>query len=90
MSQIIWGNYFASSLPHVTIHAMATKKNPNQGSGIVGFISEVRQELKQVTWPSREQVINLTAVVVGVSVITGAYLGALDYLFVQLTGLIIR
>ena len=69
---------------------MAKKSTPSKGSAVAGFLAEVRQELRQVTWPTRKEAFNLTAVVVGVSVAAGALLGALDYLFVQLMGLIIR
>ena len=68
---------------------MTTKKSPAAGVGLVGFLRQVRAELVQVTWPTKQQVINLTAVVIGVSIVVGTYLGILDYFFVQLTGLII-
>jgi preprotein translocase SecE subunit len=37
-------------------------------------------ELKKVAWPSRETVINLTLIVIGVSVAIGAYIAVLDLL----------
>lgn len=45
------------------------------------FLREVRAELEKVTWPTRQQTIRLTTIVVGVSVAIGAILGAFDYLF---------
>ena len=56
---------------------------------IFTYIGEVREELKKVSWPSREEVIRLTGVVIISSVIVGLYLGGLDYIFTQLLGLII-
>jgi preprotein translocase subunit SecE len=42
------------------------------------FLSEVRNELKRVTWPSRREVYATTIVVILVSIFFGIYLGALD------------
>lgn len=42
---------------------------------------DVMSELKKVTWPTREQTINLTLVVVVVSAALGLMLGGLDYGF---------
>jgi preprotein translocase subunit SecE len=53
------------------------------------YFSEVIRELHKVTWPSKDQTINKTLLVIGVSLILAAFLGGLDYLFQQLvTGLI--
>ena len=43
------------------------------------FLSEVRNELKRVTWPSRKEVYATTVVVILFSVFFGLYLFALDY-----------
>ena len=42
------------------------------------FLSEVRNELKRVTWPSQAEVYATTVVVILVSVFFGLYLFALD------------
>jgi preprotein translocase subunit SecE len=43
------------------------------------FLSEVRNELKRVTWPSNKEVYATTVVVIMVSVFFGVYLFVLDY-----------
>ena len=43
------------------------------------FLSEVRNELKRVTWPSQQEVYATTVVVILVSVFFGVYLFTLDY-----------
>jgi preprotein translocase subunit SecE len=43
------------------------------------FLSEVRNELKRVTWPSQKEVYATTVVVILVSAFFGLYLFALDY-----------
>lgn len=43
------------------------------------FLSEVRNELKRVTWPSQKEVYATTIVVILTSAFFGVYLFALDY-----------
>jgi preprotein translocase subunit SecE len=43
------------------------------------FLSEVRNELKRVTWPSSKEVYATTVVVILVSVFFGVYLFVLDF-----------
>jgi preprotein translocase subunit SecE len=45
------------------------------------FLTEVRNELKRVTWPSRKEVYATTLVVILTSIFFGVYLAALDGLF---------
>jgi preprotein translocase subunit SecE len=42
------------------------------------FLTEVRNELKRVTWPSRKEVYATTLVVILTSIFFGLYLFALD------------
>jgi preprotein translocase SecE subunit len=48
---------------------------------IAKFFRETKDELVRVSWPSRENVVRHTALVIGVSVGVAAYLGAADFLF---------
>ncbi|PIW76382.1 MAG: preprotein translocase subunit SecE, partial [Candidatus Portnoybacteria bacterium CG_4_8_14_3_um_filter_40_10] len=48
---------------------------------LVNFLKEVRFELKKVTWPTRQETIRFTLLVIGVSAGVAAFLGGLDYLF---------
>ena len=41
-------------------------------------LRDTRAELKKVTWPSRQETINLTLVVIGISVALGVVLGGVD------------
>jgi preprotein translocase subunit SecE len=54
------------------------------------FLRETRDELKKVVWPSRQEVIRLTFVVIVASLLVGLFLGGLDFIFVKLIGLIIK
>jgi len=46
--------------------------------GIRQYLSEAWSELKKVAWPTRETVVNLTLIVIAVSVAVGAYIAVLD------------
>jgi len=43
------------------------------------FLSEVRNELKRVTWPTQKEVYATTVVVILTSIFFGLYLFILDY-----------
>lgn len=52
--------------------------------GQVGkFTQEVRQTLTQISWPTREKVLQLTVVVIFVSVVVGIFLGGIDFLLTK-------
>lgn len=48
------------------------------------FLAQTRDELKKVTWPTRQEVTRLTLVVIAVSVIVGVFIGGLDFVFTKL------
>lgn len=49
--------------------------------GLFDYLRDVRGELRHVSWPTRSQTVNYTIIVVAISIITGLFLGLLDYLF---------
>lgn len=48
---------------------------------IVTFLKEAKAELMKVNWPSRQQTINYSLMVVGVSIAVALFLGGLDWIF---------
>jgi preprotein translocase subunit SecE len=50
---------------------------------------ETRNELRKVTWPTREQTRNLTLVVVAVCIVMATFLGVVDYVLSQVVRFII-
>ena len=50
------------------------------------FLNEAWSELKKVSWPTRDQVRNLTVLVFAVSFVVGLYITVLDFVFAQLVG----
>jgi preprotein translocase subunit SecE len=48
--------------------------------GLRTYMSEAWSELKKVAWPTRPTVVNLTLIVIAVSIAVGAYIAVLDLL----------
>jgi preprotein translocase SecE subunit len=49
-------------------------------AAIYRFIFEARDELKKVSWPSRETTLRYTLIVIIASLAVGAVTGGIDYL----------
>ena len=45
------------------------------------YFDEVLSELRKVSWPTREQVRNLTVLVFAISLVVGIYISILDAFF---------
>ncbi|MCL5265000.1 MAG: preprotein translocase subunit SecE [Chloroflexi bacterium] len=68
---------------------MAKSKAAVTENRLQRFAREIRTELKKVVWPSRQEAINLTMIVAGVSVAVGMFLGGVDLVFKKLFEMII-
>jgi preprotein translocase subunit SecE len=64
----------------------AIRKKEN---AIQRYYRETVGELHKVSWPTRQEAINLTSLTLVVLVAMSAFLGTLDYLFNQLFALIL-
>ena len=56
---------------------------------IIRYFKETRAELRKVNWPSRQEALNLTLIVVAFTVFMAALLGIIDYIFARIFALII-
>lgn len=45
------------------------------------FLKESRQEFRHINWPTREEAVRLTTIVIGLCLVTALFLGVFDYLF---------
>jgi preprotein translocase subunit SecE len=52
------------------------------------YFDEVWSELRKVSWPTREQVRNLTVLVFAISLVVGIYISILDAFFQNVIALI--
>lgn len=55
----------------------------------VQFYRETTAELRKVVWPTRDEAIRLTGIVVAVVVAMSIFLGAIDYILTQILRLIL-
>jgi len=46
---------------------------------IINYIKESKEELKKVVWPTRKETIKYTLLVIGISIVTAIFLGAIDF-----------
>ncbi|MDD3679330.1 MAG: preprotein translocase subunit SecE [Candidatus Shapirobacteria bacterium] len=53
------------------------------------FLIEAQNELKRVVWPTKREIINLTVVVIIISLVVGLFLTGSDFIFSRLIRLII-
>ena len=54
------------------------------------FVREVAAEFRKVTWPSRQELLNSTAVVVVLTVVVALFLGVVDVGLTRLVEWILR
>ena len=54
------------------------------------FFQEVSVELRKVSWPTRQQTMNATVVVIVVSFIVAFFLGIVDVVLARIVGSIMR
>ncbi|HCP08336.1 MAG TPA: preprotein translocase subunit SecE [Candidatus Moranbacteria bacterium] len=50
-------------------------------NNVLQFFKEAKAELLKVNWPNRQQIINYTLTVIGISIAVAIFLGGLDYFF---------
>lgn len=53
-------------------------------NNVVTFLKEVRVEIKKVNWPTRQETLQYTLIVIGVSVALAIFLGGVDFVFTTL------
>jgi preprotein translocase subunit SecE len=62
----------------------ATVQSGSQKKRRFAFFSDITNELRKVVWPTRQETIRLTLIVIGICLIMGLVLGVLDYGFSEL------
>jgi preprotein translocase subunit SecE len=56
---------------------------------VTKYLKEVRAEVRKVTWPSRQEVLRLTAIVVVVLIVMSTFMTVVDFGFSRLMQAII-
>jgi len=47
---------------------------------LISFLKEVKLETKKINWPTREETIKYTLIVIGISTGVALFLGGLDFI----------
>ncbi len=50
---------------------------------ITTFLKEVKIEIKKVNWPTRQETVRYTLIVLAVSFVVAVFLGGLDFIFAR-------
>ncbi len=51
---------------------------------VTQYLRETRAELRKVVWPSRDEAVNLTGIVVATIIAMSVFMGFFDYVFTLL------
>lgn len=54
------------------------------------YLRDTWAELKLVRWPDRPTTIKLTVIVIVISILTGVYVGGLDFVFTNILQRVVR
>ncbi len=67
------------------------RQSPSEASrgGLFRFFGEVISELKKVTWPTPQETVRLTMLVIAVSIAIGTALGLIDIVFTRLLDIVL-
>ena len=66
------------------------RKSAKSNNAVIRYFQETGDELRKVSWPTREQTIRLSIIVLSTTVISAIFLGALDYIFRFLSSLLVN
>jgi preprotein translocase subunit SecE len=66
-----------------------SRKGAKSGNPIIRYFQDTSEELRKVSWPTQEETIRLSVIVLGTTTAFAVFLGLLDLLFQQLVGLLV-
>lgn len=50
-------------------------------NALTSYLGAVKEELKKTSWPTREDTVKKTVLVIAISLAVALYIGVIDYLF---------
>ena len=71
-----------------TMVAIAISSTTRLGQGLIGFGREARMEVRKVVWPTRQETVQTTFMVIVAVIIIGIFLWLIDMLLAQAIQLI--
>ena len=67
----------------------ASRKSSKSRNAILRYFQDTGEELRKVAWPTREQAVRLTLIVLGSTIATAAFFGVLDRVFQWLASFLV-
>jgi len=68
----------------------SAKKGKKKENRIAKYLKETRAELRKVTWPTREEALRLTGIVLATTVAFALFLGLVDYVLSRVFALLVQ
>jgi preprotein translocase subunit SecE len=65
------------------------RKGAKSNNAIIRYFQDTAEELRKVSWPTREQAIRLTLIVLATTAVATLFLGLLDEIFRALSALLV-
>tara|TARA_R110001583_G_scaffold78018_1_gene211920 strand:+ start:233 stop:613 length:381 start_codon:yes stop_codon:yes gene_type:complete len=98
LTAIIVGNYLYGEETHVVLRvaillllaalAVLSAAFTEKGKTFIGFAKDARLEVRKVVWPTRQETVQTTLIILAVSTVVGLVLWGLDGIFVRLVSFI--
>ena len=98
LATVIVGNYLYGEETHVVLRvaillvlaalAVLSAAFTEKGKTFIGFAKDARLEVRKVVWPTRQETVQTTLIILAVSAICGLVLWGLDGIFVRLIAFI--
>ncbi|WP_413694084.1 preprotein translocase subunit SecE [Psychromonas sp. KJ10-2] len=98
LAAVIVGNYLYGEETHVVLRvaillvlaalAVLSAAFTEKGKTFLGFAKDARLEVRKVVWPTRQETVQTTLIILAVSTIVGLILWGLDGIFVRVVSFI--
>lgn len=98
LAAVIVGNYLYGEETHVVLRvavllvlaalAVLSAAFTEKGKTFLGFAKDARLEVRKVVWPTRQETVQTTLIILAVSTIVGLVLWGLDGIFVRVVSFI--
>jgi preprotein translocase subunit SecE len=98
LATVIVGNYLYGEETHVVLRvavllvlaalAVLSAAFTEKGKTFLGFAKDARLEVRKVVWPTRQETVQTTLIILAVSTIVGLVLWGLDGIFVRIVSFI--
>ena len=80
--------YRALGAVAVAVVALAIAATTHKGTSFLGFAKDARIEVRKVVWPTRQEVVRMTLIILAATAVVGLMLYLIDMVIVWAVGLV--